>query len=315
MMAPITTSGPLLTIGLPVYNGAKSIRDALDSLLAQDFTDFELHICDNGSTDGTEHICTEYEIRDGRIHYHRNETNLGPIANFNRAFRFCQSKYFMFAADDDIREPQFLSKCVCALEKNPQAVLASTYFDTIEPSGARGPVIDDLMETTSLGALGRLHHVLTRIHWCSAIYGVIRADALARTTLFLNLWGPDVVLLAQLALLGSFVKVRELLYHRRMAIEAPQSQRQRWEALHPVNRNRRLFLPTLWTFRAILQTIKGLDESLPCKLVLITDLVNCLGPYRVFRFLRNMWATRNLIGSKALGQGQCSTPRKERAPH
>ncbi|MEO1673070.1 MAG: glycosyltransferase, partial [Cyanobacteria bacterium J06631_2] len=79
-------NNPLVSIGMPVYNGANFIREALDSILSQTFDNFELVICDNASIDETEKICREYASKDSRIHYHRSQQNLGATWNFNRVF-------------------------------------------------------------------------------------------------------------------------------------------------------------------------------------------------------------------------------------
>ncbi|WNC86000.1 glycosyltransferase family 2 protein [Thermosynechococcus sp. QKsg1] len=89
-----------LSIGMPVYNGAKFIREALDSLLAQTFTDFELIISDNASTDETEAICREYAAKDKRIRYVRQAQNLGAAANFKYVLDEARGEYFMWAAAD-----------------------------------------------------------------------------------------------------------------------------------------------------------------------------------------------------------------------
>ena len=93
---------PRVSIGMPVFNGDKFIREALDSLLAQTFTDFELIISDNASTDRTEAICREYAERDKRIRYVRQAENLGPAANFRFVLDEAVGEYFMWAAADDL---------------------------------------------------------------------------------------------------------------------------------------------------------------------------------------------------------------------
>ena len=95
---------PAVSIGMPVYNGEKYIREALDSLLAQTFENFELIISDNCSTDGTSHICKEYTSRDSRIRYIRQDTNIGPIANFEFVLQEARGEFFMWAACDDYLE-------------------------------------------------------------------------------------------------------------------------------------------------------------------------------------------------------------------
>src|SRR3989442_12666378 len=84
-----------MSIGLPVYNGDKYLRLALDSLLAQDYENFELIICDNASEDVSADICAQYARQDPRIRFHRNKTNIGAARNFNRVFQLSSGKYFM----------------------------------------------------------------------------------------------------------------------------------------------------------------------------------------------------------------------------
>ena len=75
---------PRVSVGVPVYNGERFIRQTLDSLVDQSFKDLEIVISDNASTDGTAAICEEYARRDDRIRYVRNERNVGLAKNFNR---------------------------------------------------------------------------------------------------------------------------------------------------------------------------------------------------------------------------------------
>ena len=90
-----------VSIGMPVYNGEKYIREALDSLLGQSFTGFELIISDNASTDGTEAICQQYAAKDSRIRYVRQPVNLGALDNFTFVLDEARGGYFMWAAADD----------------------------------------------------------------------------------------------------------------------------------------------------------------------------------------------------------------------
>lgn len=93
---------PKVSIGMPVFNGELFIREALDSLLAQTFIDFELIISDNASTDGTESICREYAVKDSRIRYVRQPKNRGGIFNLQFLLDEAVGEYFMWAAADDV---------------------------------------------------------------------------------------------------------------------------------------------------------------------------------------------------------------------
>src|SRR3984957_9664125 len=101
-------SPPRVSIGLPVYNGEKWLAQSVDSLLSQTFSDFELIICDNASTDGTDAICRRYAEQDQRVRYIQNAENIGGMLNANLSFGVARGEYFRWAAHDDRCEPTLL---------------------------------------------------------------------------------------------------------------------------------------------------------------------------------------------------------------
>ena len=102
-------SNPKISIGMPIYNGASYIDQAINSVLNQTFKDFELIISDNASTDNTENICKKYLSLDNRIHYLRQKKNIGGINNFKFVLDSSVGKYFMWlAADDALGNANFL---------------------------------------------------------------------------------------------------------------------------------------------------------------------------------------------------------------
>jgi glycosyltransferase involved in cell wall biosynthesis len=115
--APSVAKAIKVSIGMPVYNGEPFIHEALTSLLAQSFTDFELIIYDNASTDGTETICREFAAKDARVRYLRHEHNLGAYDNFLMVFDEAVGKYFMWAAADDIWAPDWIELLLPVSEK------------------------------------------------------------------------------------------------------------------------------------------------------------------------------------------------------
>lgn len=117
---------PAVSIGMPVYNGAQYIREALDSLLAQTFTDFELVISDNASSDATQVICEEFARRDSRIRYVRQSENKGAAANFRFVLDCAQADLFMWAAYDDLWAPNYLMDAT--------ALLADRNIDFVFPA-------------------------------------------------------------------------------------------------------------------------------------------------------------------------------------
>ncbi len=117
--APAVSTAPCIhkvSIGMPVYNGEPFIREAIESLLAQNYTNFELIISDNASTDFTDAICREYAAKDARIRYVRQPENRGGIANFLFVLNEAVGEYFMWAAADDWWSQDWLSALVPLLE-------------------------------------------------------------------------------------------------------------------------------------------------------------------------------------------------------
>jgi glycosyltransferase involved in cell wall biosynthesis len=116
---------PKLSVGLPVYNGAKYLAEAIDALLGQSYTDLELIISDNGSTDGTADVCRHYEAQDPRIRYLRQPRNIGLAANHNFVAEQARGMLFKWASNDDLYARDLLKRCVEALDEFPHAVLGT----------------------------------------------------------------------------------------------------------------------------------------------------------------------------------------------
>ncbi|MFQ5769233.1 MAG: glycosyltransferase family 2 protein [bacterium] len=207
-----------VSIGLPVFNGETYLQVALDSLLVQTYTDFELIISDNGSSDRTQEICREYASNDRRIRYYRNERNQGAAWNYNHVFHLSSGKYFKWAAHDDMCAPTFLEKCVEKLEENPAIVLCYPKTIIIDEGGNHvKPYFDNLSLTATKPSerFKYFHRSLRRVGERNAIFGLIRADILKESALIGSYVSSDTILLGELALRGEFFEVPEYLFFRR----------------------------------------------------------------------------------------------------
>jgi glycosyltransferase involved in cell wall biosynthesis len=131
-----------VSIGFPVHNGEKFIRQALDSVLAQTFLNFELIICDNASTDGTEAICQEYMEKDARIRYVRHAENMGGYSNFQYVLAISKASYFTWLSHDDLMYPDFLKFGVAYLESHIECVCYSGSIEVIDEGGLRKGIAD-----------------------------------------------------------------------------------------------------------------------------------------------------------------------------
>jgi len=205
---------PRVSIGLPVYNGDRYLRDAIDSIVCQTFTDFELIISDNGSTDQTEAICQSYIDKDSRIRYYRSENNRGAAWNYNRVFQLSSGEYFKWAAHDDICAPEFLAKCVAMLDCEQTVVLCYTIILDIDEQGRHLSRLSR-RKAESDKPHERFRNLILRDYTCEETFGIIRSNILRKTPLIGNYSDSDRVLLSELSLYGRFYEVPEgLFFHR-----------------------------------------------------------------------------------------------------
>jgi len=206
---PVTDADPLVTIGLPIYNEERTLARALDSLLEQDYRNFEIVICDNASTDRTAEICAGY-LSDSRIRYYRNETNVGGIANFNRVFELSRGEFFMWASGHDVRHPSFTSRALELMRDDESIVLCHSQVLWTAEGGGEPEPIPSFVDTRGVShEIARLNVVLWGLVTGYPIYGLIRSSALRRTDVYREVVSPDITLLGELALLGEFAFIPE----------------------------------------------------------------------------------------------------------
>ena len=139
------TETPRVTIGLPVYNSERYVRQSIESLLAQSYFRFVLIISDNASTDGTQQICQEFAKADPRVRYYRNPVNIGNPGNFNRVFELATTPYLKWATADDFWEPTFVERAVEVLDKDPTVVLCYPSAFLVDAAGANAKPYDDCL--------------------------------------------------------------------------------------------------------------------------------------------------------------------------
>ncbi len=213
-------SSPKLSVGLPVYNGERYLRQTLDSLLGQEFRDLELIISDNGSSDGTAAICEAYAKADKRVRYYRSNTNQGATWNYRRVLELAEGIYFKWAAYDDECLPAMLRRCVEAMDNADESVvLVYPWFEFIDESGSvirhMFGINWDHIHTAAQAPYQRLSRVIFRNMHGPAIYGVIKTEVLRKTRPFGSI-AADWVKLVELSMVGRIVEVPEVLFRLRI---------------------------------------------------------------------------------------------------
>lgn len=206
---------PLVTIGLPVYNGERFLPRALEALLGQTLSDFELIISDNASTDATREICERFVKADPRVRYIRQRVNIGAPRNWNVVAREARGEFFRWASASDICVPHGLESCVRVLQSDPSVVLCYGRTSFVDENEAPLELIDSDIDISDERASDRFLKVCTQLPFNNAQCGVVRLAALKRTGLDRTYPSGDMALTAELALHGKLRMLPEILVHRR----------------------------------------------------------------------------------------------------
>jgi len=260
---------PLVSIGMPVYNGEKHrIKQAIESLLKQNYPNFELLICDNDSTDNTETICRDYAKKDARIKYYRNGVNIGAAPNFARVLDLASGEYFMWSADDDLHEPSFISECLAPLLKDDAIALSySQTMATRKTNPLPSLVKEDVFEALESTAYDRYVNFLKNLLFCYCYYGIYRTKYIRKIRIMSDeCRGHDVAFLAEVALQGKIVQVKKPLFYSQWDAKWTLSYEEQMACIygfidtrHP---NRGITFPTCHLAYELLQSIRYSSMSM-----------------------------------------------------
>ena len=210
---------PLVTIGLPVYNGEKLVSRAIDSVLAQTCPDVRLLISDNCSIDGTPDICRGYAEKDSRVVYTVTERNLGAAGNYTRTAQLARSRYFKWISHDDLISPDFVESCLAVAESDPSIITVAPVLEVVDHEGR---VVQEVTSYTGRDGwptdrLDQYRAMMRELAYCETHddglfmvayeYGFHRLELLRRTRLELPFVSSDYVLAAELSLWGQLATI------------------------------------------------------------------------------------------------------------
>jgi len=208
----MSSQQPLISIGIPVFNGEDSIERTIRSLLLQDYTNIELIVSDNGSTDSTSRIVESLAQQYPTISFYKSNKNRGLIWNFNRVFELSKGEYFMWASHDDEHASNFVSRCIDEIQKRPSAALCAP--NTLATWGKDHSSIwisslnsfVDKTETKSryLETLKNFPAV--------ALYGIYRSSYMKKTNLLPKVIGGDLLFIQNLSVYGDIIGFNEVLF-------------------------------------------------------------------------------------------------------
>lgn len=228
MMNSKSLSNGKLTIGLPVYNGERFLHKCLDSLLEQSFENFEIIISDNASTDKTQNICQEYSKKDKRIHYIRQEKNIGLLPNFNFVLAQSSNEFFMWIGVDDYILPDYIKKNMDVLTSNSNVVgsvskikpynfsdssinqIDSKFIDFTKKLRNRFKKLDAFSISGNYDQ--KVRKYLTG-STCQIIYGIFRTDKLQKSILSSLFVGLDWAEMLNVLKFGDIHVINEILMY------------------------------------------------------------------------------------------------------
>jgi glycosyltransferase involved in cell wall biosynthesis len=250
---------PRVSIGVPVFNGERYLEQALDSIFAQTYQNFELIISDNGSSDGTEAICRRYAAADSRIRYYRHDKTRGVTWNFRQVVLRSTGEYFMWVAADDRLAPDYVERCVEVLDRESQVVLCYCRSVDMDEDGTVLRREEPELNTGASQPHERFRELIRMDHNCAALFGLIRAGILKLTPIHGDFADSDRSVLAELALYGKYYQIpQDLFFHHdhaeRVTRQFP-SRQQRMFKLH-AERPPRFVLPhfrQFWEYLASIQ--------------------------------------------------------------
>jgi glycosyltransferase involved in cell wall biosynthesis len=207
---------PRVSVGMPAYNGTRYIQAAIESILRQTFTDLELIVQDNASTDQTVALCEEIAKSDPRLRVIRNPVNLGVNPNYRKVAQNARGEYFKWHSANDLIDPDYLARCVEVLDTRRDVVLAFGRTVLFQTDTEGGTPYDDNMNVEEDDPLARFHRAVAELRLNNMINGLIRRDVLMKTSVHPDYYSSDNVVLSELALAGKIVLVPETRFFRRM---------------------------------------------------------------------------------------------------
>lgn len=252
---------PVVSVGLPVWNGENYLREAIESILGQTMDSLELIIADNASEDGTEDICREYAKADPRVLYFRHDSNLGAAPNYNFTLDQARGEYFLWTAHDDVRDHRFLESALNQYDRVPDAASVFPMAVRIDDSGERLGSLPRPGTLTSPVPWKRFRAAITCRHPGVVVFGLIHRSLLESTGRHGAYPGADRVLAAELALLGSLVEIPDVMFfnrdhpHRYVRLRdsgGRNAQSLWWDA----SRSGRVDAPALRRFAAYLRAVR-----------------------------------------------------------
>lgn len=205
----LTESLPIVSVCIPTYNRAVSLKTTLESVINQDYPNLEVIVLDNASTDNTQAMVEKLSESDSRIYYYRNKVNIGAANNFNKVIRLASNEYCMWLADDDWLDPNYISVCLNAFEPDVALVSGSCEFVSNGQRIFQGQSINLVFKNPLI----RIFLYYLQVGDNSIFYGIQRKSKLGKSYLK-DVMGSDWFFMATIIYQGKVITVNNTCMHR-----------------------------------------------------------------------------------------------------
>jgi len=272
------TTTPLVSIGMPVYNGEQCIRKAIESVQAQSYSNLEILLCDNCSTDRTKDIILDYAVGDARIHYHRFTTHTDCVTNFYRALGLASGDFFMWACADDIRPPSCVEDLMAVILKYPSAGMV--HGELLVKANESAKRIANRMRLMDKEPSRRVRQLVRGFEHNAMIYGLYRTKVLKEATFKLH-FGRDFHLCLQMCLLGpvayspfTMITYNEKNAHPHINPMGPDRKITVTNLIAVGRTTRKAWVTLLYAFRYVLECGElSIAERIACLFALASEFI------------------------------------------
>ena len=176
LAAPLGEHGegtPLVSVVLATFNRVNLLEDTLRMVLAQTLDDFELIVCDDGSTDGTPVVMAEWAAQDSRISYVRQPRNLGLAGNVRHGLALAKAELVAVLYDGDVYDPRLLERWVAALRVCPEAAFVFNAYNQLDADGRIERTYREHLDSCVPGRVLLERFYFRRWHFSSPVWGTV----------------------------------------------------------------------------------------------------------------------------------------------